>query len=592
MTVASGSPAFEHLVASEDAFTVEMLKNAGAVVIGKTNMPPMAAGGMQRGVYGRAESPYNQEYLTAAFASGSSNGSATSTAASFAAFAMAEETVSSGRSPASNYGLVAYTPSRGVISIRGNWPLYPTCDAVVPHARTTNDMLNILDVIVRDDLCTKGDFWREQPFISLAAPSKVRPSSYQALASPNSLQGKRIGVPKMYIGQSNEANRPINTHQSILDLWHKAKKLLEAQGATVIETDFPVMEKYDSVSGISRINDKAPLKEDRESGMKDDGLTEAWNAVERCELVAYAWDDFLTQNQDPNCPSLASVDWKRIFPTPFGALPDRYINLGSPIGYSRIVDCVKHKRPPMNEIPGLQKALETLENRRKVDFEDWLEKEHLDSVVFPTNADVGRADSDVNPESAERAWQNGVLYSNGNRVIRHLGIPTVTVTMGIMEATKMPVGLTFAAKAYEDNKLLDYAFAYENASKERKVPGRTPALDSDFISCSPKPVLRGRVSRPSLTIAQHSQVASNGQVLLTLRGTVQAGEKDELESLNVHINGQPAYRVLVHNGNWEAEGKVSGGAAKRADLEINKIMVVVMASGKNGQTSASLLLLD
>lgn len=65
-----------------------------------------------------------------------------------------------------------------------------------------------------------------------------------------------------------------------------------------------------------------------------------------------------------------------------------------------------------------------------------------------------------------------MLYSNGNRVIRHLRIPTVTVTMGIMEDTKMPVGLTFAAKAYEDNKLLEYAFAYENASKERKVPGR------------------------------------------------------------------------------------------------------------------------
>ncbi|KAK3060152.1 hypothetical protein LTR53_020209, partial [Teratosphaeriaceae sp. CCFEE 6253] len=84
------------------------------------------ASGMHRGLYGRAESPYNLDYLTAAFSIGSSNGSATSTAASFAAFGLGSETVSSGRSPASNNALVAYTPSRTVISPRGIWPLYPT----------------------------------------------------------------------------------------------------------------------------------------------------------------------------------------------------------------------------------------------------------------------------------------------------------------------------------------------------------------------------------------------------------------------------------------------------------------------------------
>lgn len=132
MTVAAGSPAFHHLIANEDAFTVAAIRAAGGVLIGRTNMPAMAYGGMQRGIYGRAESPYNPEYLAAAFGSGSSNGSAVATAASLAAFGMGEETVSSGRSPASNNGLVAYTPSRGCLSIRGNWPLYPTVGANFP----------------------------------------------------------------------------------------------------------------------------------------------------------------------------------------------------------------------------------------------------------------------------------------------------------------------------------------------------------------------------------------------------------------------------------------------------------------------------
>lgn len=119
MTCSAGSPALVDLVANSDSFVAEQLRGAGAVCIGRTNTPPMMASGMHRGVHGRAESPYNLEYLTAAFSSGSSNGAATSTAASFAAFGLGSETVSSGRSPASNNALVAYTPSRTVISPRG-----------------------------------------------------------------------------------------------------------------------------------------------------------------------------------------------------------------------------------------------------------------------------------------------------------------------------------------------------------------------------------------------------------------------------------------------------------------------------------------
>lgn len=64
----------------------------------------------------------------------------------------------SGRSPASNNGLVAYTPSRGVISCRGLWPLYPTCDVVVPHTRSVEDMLTILDILTAEDDVKEGDF--------------------------------------------------------------------------------------------------------------------------------------------------------------------------------------------------------------------------------------------------------------------------------------------------------------------------------------------------------------------------------------------------------------------------------------------------
>ena len=121
MTCATGSPAVKDLVANEDSFVAEQLRKAGAVCVGRTNTPPFMASGCHRGVHGLAQSPYNLDYLTAAFSSGSSNGAGTSTAASFAAFGLGSETVSSGRSPASNNALVAYTPSRCMISPRGIW---------------------------------------------------------------------------------------------------------------------------------------------------------------------------------------------------------------------------------------------------------------------------------------------------------------------------------------------------------------------------------------------------------------------------------------------------------------------------------------
>lgn len=187
LSVAAGSPAFQHVIASEDAAIVESLRQAGAILIGKTNMPPMADGGSQRGVYGRAESPYNLDYMTTAFASGSSNGSGTATAANFAAFGLAGETVSSGRAPASHNALVGYSPSQGVLSNRGQWPLYPTCDVIVPHVRSMRDLFDLLNIIVADDAkAVPGlDFWRNQPFIPIPKASDIRPSDYRSLGDAN-----------------------------------------------------------------------------------------------------------------------------------------------------------------------------------------------------------------------------------------------------------------------------------------------------------------------------------------------------------------------------------------------------------------------
>lgn len=475
LTAASGSPAFKNLVAWRDAFTIERLRAAGAICLGKTNMPPMANGGMQRGVYGRAESPYNANYLTAPFASGSSNGAGTATAASFSAFGLAEETWSSGRGPASNNGLCAYTPSRGVISVRGNWPLTPTMDVVVPFARTMADLLEVLDVVVAEDPDTRGDLWRLQTWVPIPAVAAVRPASYAELnAGAEALAGKRFGVPRMYINADPEAGtaqapgiggptgQRIITRASVIELWQAARKAIEARGGEVIEVDFPL------VSNCEGDRPGAPTVFTRGLVSKEFLHDELW------ELSAWAFDDFLRANGDPKLNRLADVDGALIFPHDPGTLPNREDELAA--GMDEYVRMAERGITPWDRISTLPDGLRGLEQTRRIDLEDWMDRLGLDAVLFPTVADVGPADADVNPESADIAWSNGVWVANGNLAIRHLGVPTVTVPMGVMADIGMPVGLTFAGRAYDDSALLRFAAAFEATGSKRLIPPRTPPL--------------------------------------------------------------------------------------------------------------------
>jgi amidase len=480
LTAAAGSPAFAQLMAQHDAFTIERLRAGGAICLGLTNMPPMANGGMQRGVYGRAESPYNAGFLTAPFASGSSNGSGTATAASFAAFGLGEETWSSGRGPATNNALCAYTPSRGVISTRGNWPLVPTMDVVVPHTRTMADLLEVLDVIVADDAEARGDFWRAQPWVELPAASAVRPEAYPTLATGTSraLVGARIGTPRMYINADPDAGsaenpgiggptgQRIETRASIIERWEAARRDLTAAGATVIEVDFPVVSNYEG--------DRPGAHTIATRGL----VSPEYLHREIVDLSAWAWEDFLRANGDPALRSLVEVDGATIFPHPEGALPDRYTGFDDDI--AEYPDWVRdNPDASFTDMPELEGGLRGLEETRRRDLEVWMDVLRLDAVVFPAVADVGPADMDVNPESADLGWRNGVWIANGNLAVRHLGIPTVTVPMGLMSDIEMPIGLTFAGRAYDDTKLLGLAAAFEAAGSpgtRRTPPPRTPAL--------------------------------------------------------------------------------------------------------------------
>ncbi|KAI5459146.1 amidase signature domain-containing protein [Mariannaea sp. PMI_226] len=551
MTVSSGSPAFKDLIANEDAFTVGAIRAEGGVLIGRTNMPPMAYGGMQRGIYGRAESPYNPNYLAAAWASGSSNGSAVSTAASMAAFGMGGETVSSGRSPASNNALVAYTPSRGYISGRGTWPLYLTCDVVVPHTRTMDDMLRVLEVITVRDQKTEGEFWRDQPFIRLDEPwaGSAIPELFQTIAtSSTSLSGLRIAVPDMYIGgPAPTGASPVFTSDGVKELWGSARKQLEALGAEiVIVPDFPAVTAYENANLLPKNGPRLPND---------------WNWYERGPMVAHGWDSFLRANGDPNVPDLSSVDEFNLFPHRMRTEAElkhfpqsNAIHWGKLAGYAQATS--------IYETEHLGEAVAALEAMRKILLDDYLEQFNCDCFVFPSQGDVGAADSDVNPDAAAHAWRNGVWYSNGNRALRHLGIPSVTVPMGILGDKRMPVGLTFAGRAYDDAGLLRWAHVFEKKFRLRTAPEQTPALPSDKIDLLAGPARLGeaaRVRRPILEVESctSSKADAAGLVQVHIKGKLAFTNQDGMEDTE---NGAPIVRITVNGEDIAPEDVIVTGA--------------------------------
>jgi Asp-tRNA(Asn)/Glu-tRNA(Gln) amidotransferase A subunit family amidase len=111
-----------------------------------------------------------------------------------------------------------------------------------------SDMFTPLDVIVaKKKTC---DFWREQPFVVLPDVNNIRPKSYHELSDETALAGKKIEVPKMYIGGHDPEAIPVHTRKSVIGLWKNVKAILESLGATVEKVDFPVVTNFEKVTDV------------------------------------------------------------------------------------------------------------------------------------------------------------------------------------------------------------------------------------------------------------------------------------------------------------------------------------------------------
>jgi len=148
MPTTLGTLVFKDYRPTKDAFVIERLRTAGAIILGKTTLSEFAAGDTYGSMFGAIRNPYDLERTVG----GSSGGSGAALAAKFSTLALGEETLASIRRPAGWNALVSLRPTPGLVSRSGMWDGYPTLAAQMgPMARTVRDVAHLLDVMVAYD---------------------------------------------------------------------------------------------------------------------------------------------------------------------------------------------------------------------------------------------------------------------------------------------------------------------------------------------------------------------------------------------------------------------------------------------------------
>jgi mandelamide amidase len=204
-----GTTALRDFSPAEDAPLVQRLKQAGAIVMGKTNIHELSFGWTSNNqAFGAVRNPYDESRIPG----GSSGGTAAAIAARMAPLGIAEDTQGSIRVPAALCGIYGFRPTQNRYPNAGVIPITPVFDQVGPHARTVADLALFDHVITGETL------------VDAAA----------------SLQGLRLGIPREYFYSMLDAEVERITNDAL-------KKLQDA-GAVLIEADVPDLAKLISLT--------------------------------------------------------------------------------------------------------------------------------------------------------------------------------------------------------------------------------------------------------------------------------------------------------------------------------------------------------
>jgi amidase len=283
MVNSAGSLALAEHRPKRDAFIVTRLREAGAVIIGKTNLSEWAnfrstrstSGWSSRG--GQTKNPYVLDRNPC----GSSSGTGAAIAASLAALGVGTETDGSILCPASVNGLVGLKPTVGLVSRRGIIPISISQDTAGPMGRSVADVALLMNALAAVD---------EMDPAGPAAKGKA-PADYTASLEAGALRGKRFGLLRQAMGFHPDVDRSVN--QALAMMRQQGAKVVDVKIASYNDWDDMELEVllYEFKDGLNRYLDA--------SGAPHASLADliAWNTAHADTVMSYFGQELFERAQ-------------------------------------------------------------------------------------------------------------------------------------------------------------------------------------------------------------------------------------------------------------------------------------------------------
>jgi len=426
-----GSDALAGSIPPSDAFVVDRLRQAGAIILGKTELDEFAISGSgYSSLGGQTINPYRLNRQSA----GSSGGTGAAIAASFATVGTGTDTGGSIRTPSSFQGLVGVRPTRGLVSLDGIIPFALSRDGAGPMARTVTDAALTLGVMAAFDP-------NNPSFQTPVAAPPVEPDKFYTDYTPflrtDALNGARLGVVRNYFGNGiNGVDPEVNT------IAENALARMRELGATTIDIQFEnsFLSTMINASGIIARAEQKPYLD------------------EYLQTLALGYpktvEEVITILQSPevaNSSTPSTIIGTLQSTVAFGGLTNpQYVNVAN------------------NVIPSLRSAVLNI-----------FETNDLDAFVFPTIGTFARP----LPGTTDPTF----VSPPGSPPIRQvefaslLGFADITVPAGF-GSQGLPVTLSLTGRPYSESTLFGLAYAFEQATLFRQPPSLLEDLPGEVFA--------------------------------------------------------------------------------------------------------------
>lgn len=422
MPMTAGFQGWKNFIPATDAPLVAKIKAAGGIVLGKASLSEFTNGGGDN-INSVLPGYARNPYNTAFATGGSSGGTGAAIAANFAMVGVGTDTGGSVRMPSAHNALAGLRPTVGLISRTGIQPNNSVRDTAGPMARTVTDMAKLLDAMVGVD---------DKDAATQRSKGKVA-ATYTAFLKRDALKGARLGVLRQVF-------TPDITDPRIIANFEKTLNELLAAGAVIVD-DFKVPE----IVGLAR----APQTPARR----------------KADMIKFLADH-------PGIP----------YPSP-QAIADS--KLAHPLHQAGL-EAVAAAGPPETDeatLNGLK-----IEATYREAFTRAMDGAKIDAVIFPTWAQLPVVNGDRNTQlMTDKPNPNGGvtgLSSSLTYVGSTLQWPALSVPSGYL-GQGLPVGLQILGRAWDEGRLIGYAYAYEQATQYRRPPASTPPLSVSRINGAP-----------------------------------------------------------------------------------------------------------